>query len=221
MSRTQVGGDHYKKLGIPPFEYSMANGLDAMQHTAVKYITRFRDKNGIIDLEKARDTIDQLIAYENNRLGGNVPKSKEPFPKKEGAPDIRIKKNIPITAPAMASLLASISKADVASGLDRIVAIPRGGLSVAHIIAEYLNIKEIELYDPNMVYEGNVLLIDDINDSGDTLIEILNNANRFVRGRVLTAVLAQRHSSKLSADFIGEIINHDEYVLFPWEMQSE
>ena len=61
---TQVGGDHYKKLKIQPMEYSMANGLDACQHTAIKYITRFRDKGGIADLEKAKHVIDMLIEFE-------------------------------------------------------------------------------------------------------------------------------------------------------------
>lgn len=60
----QVGGDHYKKLKIQPMEYSMANGLDACQHTVVKYVTRFRDKGGIADLEKAKHTIDLLIEFE-------------------------------------------------------------------------------------------------------------------------------------------------------------
>lgn len=61
---TQVGGDHYKKLKIQPMEYSMANGLDACQHTIVKYVTRFRDKGGVADLEKARHCIDMLIEFE-------------------------------------------------------------------------------------------------------------------------------------------------------------
>lgn len=61
----QVGGDHYKKLKIQPMEYSMANGLDACQHTAIKYITRFRDKGGVADLEKAKHVIDMLIEFEN------------------------------------------------------------------------------------------------------------------------------------------------------------
>lgn len=60
----QVGGDHYKKYKIQPMEYSMANGLDACQHTAIKYITRFRDKGGIADLEKAKHCIDLLIEFE-------------------------------------------------------------------------------------------------------------------------------------------------------------
>lgn len=61
---TQVGGSHYTKMKIQPFQFSMANGLDPMQHTIIKYVARFRDKNGIEDLEKAKQTIDLLIAYE-------------------------------------------------------------------------------------------------------------------------------------------------------------
>lgn len=61
---SQVGGSHYTKLSIQPFEYSLANGLDACQHTAIKYITRFREKGGIPDLEKAIHTIQFLIEHE-------------------------------------------------------------------------------------------------------------------------------------------------------------
>lgn len=61
---TQVGGDHYKDMAIQPMEYSMANKLDACQHTAIKYITRFREKGGIQDLEKAKHVIDMLIEFE-------------------------------------------------------------------------------------------------------------------------------------------------------------
>lgn len=60
----QVGGNHYTKLPIQPFEYSMANGLDPMQHTAIKYVTRFRDKGGVVDLRKAIHTIEMLIEFE-------------------------------------------------------------------------------------------------------------------------------------------------------------
>ena len=67
---TQVGGDHYKKLAIQPMQYSMANGLDACQHTIIKYVTRFRDKNGIQDLEKAKHVIDMLIQFELEKQHG-------------------------------------------------------------------------------------------------------------------------------------------------------
>lgn len=61
---TQVGGNHYKEMPIQPMEYSMANGLDACQHTIIKYVTRFRQKGGIQDLEKARHVIEMLIEFE-------------------------------------------------------------------------------------------------------------------------------------------------------------
>lgn len=57
----QVGGDHYRKMKIQPFQFSMANGLDPLQHTIIKYVCRFRDKNGKVDLEKAKHCIDLLI----------------------------------------------------------------------------------------------------------------------------------------------------------------
>ena len=60
----QIGGDHYKAMAIQPMEYSMANKLDACQHTIIKYVTRFRDKGGIQDLEKAKHCIDLLIHFE-------------------------------------------------------------------------------------------------------------------------------------------------------------
>ena len=67
---SQVGGSHYTKLAIQPMEYSMANGLDACQHTIVKYVTRFRDKGGIQDLEKAKHVIDMLIQFETEKQHG-------------------------------------------------------------------------------------------------------------------------------------------------------
>lgn len=66
----QEGGDHYKKLKIQPMEYSMANKLDACQHTVIKYVTRFRDKGGIEDLRKAKHCIDMLIEFEGEALEG-------------------------------------------------------------------------------------------------------------------------------------------------------
>lgn len=63
-SERQVGGDHYTKLKIQPMHYSLANRLDAAQHTIIKYVTRFRDKGGLADLQKARHTLDLLIEYE-------------------------------------------------------------------------------------------------------------------------------------------------------------
>lgn len=62
---TQIGGEHYTRNKIQPFEYSMQNGLDPMQHTVLKYVTRFREKGGVQDLEKAKHVLDLLIEWES------------------------------------------------------------------------------------------------------------------------------------------------------------
>lgn len=63
----QIDGDHYKTMAIQPMEFSMLNNLDACQHTIVKYVTRFRSKGGIVDLEKAKHCIDLLIEFERKK----------------------------------------------------------------------------------------------------------------------------------------------------------
>jgi hypothetical protein len=68
---TQVAGRHYQKLKIQPMQYSMANELDALQHTIIKYVTRFRDKNGVEDLLKAKHCIDMLIEHEREVQNAN------------------------------------------------------------------------------------------------------------------------------------------------------
>ena len=60
----QVGGDHYKHMPIQPMEYSMKNNLNACQHTAVKYVTRYKVKGGKQDLLKAIHCIELLIEME-------------------------------------------------------------------------------------------------------------------------------------------------------------
>lgn len=55
MSR-QIGGDHYSKWRIQPFEFTMANGWDACAHTVLKYVHRHTDKGGAQDLDKAIHT---------------------------------------------------------------------------------------------------------------------------------------------------------------------
>lgn len=61
--KTGINGGHYD-LPIQPIEYAMKNGLDACQFSVVKYVTRFRKKNGKEDLLKARFFIDKLIELE-------------------------------------------------------------------------------------------------------------------------------------------------------------
>ena len=64
---SQVGGDHYKKLAIQPVEYIHKNGIPFIEGSVIKYVTRWRDKGGVKDLEKAKHFIDLLIEFESPR----------------------------------------------------------------------------------------------------------------------------------------------------------
>ena len=61
---TQVAGSHYKSLKIQPIEFIHANGIPFAEGSVIKYVTRWRDKGGIADLEKAKHFLELLIELE-------------------------------------------------------------------------------------------------------------------------------------------------------------
>lgn len=63
-SEIQEGGGHYKKYPIQPTEFIHKNGLSFIQGNVIKYLMRYKDKNGIEDLKKAKHYIDLLIEFE-------------------------------------------------------------------------------------------------------------------------------------------------------------
>jgi len=68
----QIGGGHYTQLQIQPDEYAHRNGLNFMQGNAIKYITRYKDKNGKEDLLKAISVIQKLIEFEYPMVNGGI-----------------------------------------------------------------------------------------------------------------------------------------------------
>jgi hypothetical protein len=59
----QVGGDHYQKAALQPWDIFLAWGLDPWTANVVKYILRFPHKNGLEDLQKAKHYVDFLIEH--------------------------------------------------------------------------------------------------------------------------------------------------------------
>ena len=62
----QVGGNHYQ-MPIQPVEFIHKNGLGFIVGNVVKYVVRYKQKNGIEDLKKARHYLDMLIEMESNQ----------------------------------------------------------------------------------------------------------------------------------------------------------
>ena len=61
---SQIGGNHYKSFKIQPVEFIHINGLGYIAGNIIKYVCRYKVKNGIEDLRKARHYIDMLIESE-------------------------------------------------------------------------------------------------------------------------------------------------------------
>lgn len=59
---TQVGGAHYKAQSIQPWDYITQNGIGYLEGNVIKYVSRWKDKGGVQDLEKARHYLDKLIS---------------------------------------------------------------------------------------------------------------------------------------------------------------
>jgi|TARA_R110000787_G_scaffold81_1_gene298 hypothetical protein len=57
----QIGGTHYFDMKIEPLEYIDANVLGFAEGNIVKYVSRYKTKNGLEDLKKAKFYINHLI----------------------------------------------------------------------------------------------------------------------------------------------------------------
>ena len=66
---TQVGGNHYSKLKIQPIEFIIGCRLEFREANAVKYLSRYTDKNGVEDLRKSRHYV-EMILENNNAVKG-------------------------------------------------------------------------------------------------------------------------------------------------------
>ena len=65
----QIAGDHYKGLKIQTWDYIVANNIGYLEGNVIKYVSRWRDKNGVQDLMKARHYIDKLIEVAEDEAG--------------------------------------------------------------------------------------------------------------------------------------------------------
>ncbi len=116
---------------------------------------------------------------------------------------------------------------------DSIIAIARGGMSLAHLLGEYYNIREV--YSINTIgYEDttklenvkvfnipelnkakSVLIVDDIVDSGDTLVEVLKVLGQaYPNVDFRTAALFYKKSAKIAPDWYVQ--EADKWIEFFW-----
>lgn len=94
-----------------------------------------------------------------------------------------------------------------------VAGIPRGGLIPAIMISHKFGLKFLDYsYVQNLpqITKEQVLVVDDISDSGETLKEAVTLGFK-------TATLAVRKGTDTFPNLSGSYITSDEWLVFPWE----
>lgn len=60
----QEGGAHYKGAPVEHWDFVLMHNIPYMEAQVIKYVMRWRAKNGLEDLRKARHFIEKLIEWE-------------------------------------------------------------------------------------------------------------------------------------------------------------
>ncbi len=115
---------------------------------------------------------------------------------------------------------------------DSIIGIARGGLFLSTLLSYKLNIKKLyiintqlycekQLISPKILYYpenlklDNVLVVDDILDTGSTY-HLIKDLVSEISENAYWAALIDKKKSNVQFDFVGQTLNNDIWVEFPW-----
>lgn len=121
-----------------------------------------------------------------------------------------------------------------------VIAIARGGFVPARLLCDYLNIYNLtciriahytgtdksdqaKLSIPlNIDIRGmSVLLVDDVDDTGDTLQLALNHLRNFNPATIRVAVLHHKSVSCVIPEYYAEKVMHWHWITYPWAITED
>jgi uncharacterized protein len=108
---------------------------------------------------------------------------------------------------------------------DSILGITNGGIIPARLMARELNINYIQfipvrnknLYKaemPTLLKDKKYLVVDEIYDTGDIFSKVYDAVRIFDCD---FAFLMSRYEHNSRGTYIGKVLNHDKWIVFPWE----
>lgn len=118
--------------------------------------------------------------------------------------------------------------------LDGIVAISRGGLTLGHLLSDFLKVPistiTIQSYTDiqtagvatltaklqSSIKHKHILLVDDVSDSGKTLIRAVKYLHRAGAANVTTVTMFYKPHSVFRPDYFAQITT--DWILFPYEV---
>ena len=141
---------------------------------------------------------------------------------------------IRITYTKVNDLVEEVAKKVNHIKFDYVVGVSRGGLVPGVLMSHILKVplvpvtwstrdfaKQEHNYQiaQDLVDGKNILLIDDINDTGKTFLDLIKDweYTNESEGRLVKVSVLQRHTTTYPSDYYGELIKSDNWILFPWE----
>ncbi len=109
---------------------------------------------------------------------------------------------------AINRIIASINSSEIK--INAVGGLPRGGLIPAVILSHRLGIPFVSQAQIQTTI-GNILIVDDICDSGKTLKRFKFEEN------IYTATLHWKQSSEYQPNYFWEIAYENEWIVYPWE----
>jgi len=120
---------------------------------------------------------------------------------------------------------------------DCVIALLRGGVVPARLFSDYFHVNldfsvlDVKLYngigttnDEVHVSEfygnikgKNILIVDDIWDSGRTMRAVLKYFSTYETSNIKTCTVYLKENAEGKPDYYSEIAKEDEWVVFPWE----
>lgn len=121
---------------------------------------------------------------------------------------------------------------------DRLIALARGGVSISQALADALAVKKISIIQTEMytgineksatpivtqplsqeITDERVLVVDDLADTGETLLFISQYLSAQGPKDIKMATLLRKPWTKVSPDFY--VKDSDAWVIFPWEIRE-
>lgn len=124
---------------------------------------------------------------------------------------------------------------------DIVVAIGRGGYVPARLVCDYLDIMALTSIRIEHYLAGSsrqeqaviryplctdieglrVLLIDDVNNGGDTLETAIAHLQSFSAGEIRTAVMHQKATTRIAVDYYARKIIKWRWLIYPWAVYED
>jgi len=124
---------------------------------------------------------------------------------------------------------------------DTVIAVARGGFMPARFVCDFLGISRLlslkvqhygagaqarrhaEVTEPlgSAIRGAQVLLVDDVNDSGETLEAARPYLEGLAPAAIRTAVLHEKSNTAFRADFVAETIEEWRWILYPWAVVED